>query len=88
MFQVMELKRIKVQINFKTPTENGCFFFFFFFTKIMIGFDLNYKIYQFEEKIMRTNHQKTSRVIMMSLAILIELLLQLLVGNIDHYSVG
>ena len=82
----MELKRIKVQINFKTPTENGCFFFFF--TKIMIGFDLNYKIYQFEEKIMRTNHQKTSRVIMMSLAILIELLLQLLVGNIDHYSVG
>ena len=83
MFQVMELKRIKVQINFKTPTENGCFF-----TKIMIGFDLNYKIYQFEEKIMRTNHQKTSRVIMMSLAILIELLLQLLVGNIDHYSVG
>ena len=85
MFQVMELKRIKVQINFKTPTEN---FFFFFFTKIMIGFDLNYKIYQFEEKIMRTNHQKTSRVIMMSLAILIELLLQLLVGNIDHYSVG
>ena len=83
----MELKRIKVQINFKTPTENGCFFFFFF-TKIMIGFDLNYKIYQFEEKIMRTNHQKTSRVIMMSLAILIELLLQLLVGNIDHYSVG
>ncbi len=87
MFQVMELKRIKVQINFKTPTENGCFFFFFF-TKIMIGFDLNYKIYQFEEKIMRTNHQKTSRVIMMSLAILIELLLQLLVGNIDHYSVG
>ncbi len=64
------------------------FFFFFFFTKIMIGFDLNYKIYQFEEKIMRTNHQKTSRVIMMSLAILIELLLQLLVGNIDHYSVG
>ena len=61
---------------------------FFFFTKIMIGFDLNYKIYQFEEKIMRTNHQKTSRVIMMSLAILIELLLQLLVGNIDHYSVG
>lgn len=87
MFQVMELKRIKVQINFKTPTENGCFFFFFF-TKIMIEFDLNYKIYQFEEKIMRTNHQKTSRVIMMSLAILIELLLQLLVGNIDHYSVG
>lgn len=86
MFQVMELKRIKVQINFKTPTENV--FFFFFFTKIMIGFDLNYKIYQFEEKIMRTNHQKTSRVIMMSLAILIELLLQLLVGNIDHYSVG
>lgn len=83
----MELKRIKVQINFKTPTEN-VFFFFFFFTKIMIGFDLNYKIYQFEEKIMRTNHQKTSRVIMMSLAILIELLLQLLVGNIDHYSVG
>lgn len=80
----MELKRIKVQINFKTPTENV----FFFFTKIMIGFDLNYKIYQFEEKIMRTNHQKTSRVIMMSLAILIELLLQLLVGNIDHYSVG
>lgn len=79
----MELKRIKVQINFKTPTENV-----FFFTKIMIGFDLNYKIYQFEEKIMRTNHQKTSRVIMMSLAILIELLLQLLVGNIDHYSVG
>ena len=85
MFQVMELKRIKVQINFKTPTENV---FFFFFNKIMIGFDLNYKIYQFEEKIMRTNHQKTSRVIMMSLAILIELLLQLLVGNIDHYSVG
>lgn len=81
----MELKRIKVQINFKTPTENV---FFFFFTKIMIGFDFNYKIYQFEEKIMRTNHQKTSRVIMMSLAILIELLLQLLVGNIDHYSVG
>lgn len=37
---------------------------------------------------MRTNHQKTSRVIMMSLTILIELLLQLLVGNIDHYSVG
>ena len=87
MFQVMELKRIKVQINFKTPTEY-VFFFFFFFNKIMIGFDLNYKIYQFEEKIMRTNHQKTSRVIMMSLAILIELLLQLLVGNIDHYSVG
>ena len=86
MFQVMELKRIKVQINFKTPTENV--FFFFFFNKIIIGFDLNYKIYQFEEKIMRTNHQKTSRVIMMSLAILIELLLQLLVGNIDHYSVG
>ena len=85
MFQVMELKRIKVQINFKTPTENV---FFFFFTKIILGFDLNYKIYQFEEKIMRTNHQKTSRVIMMSLAILIELLLQLLVGNIDHYSVG
>ena len=85
MFQVMELKRIKVQINFKTPTENV---FFFFFTKIIIGLDLNYKIYQFEEKIMRTNHQKTSRVIMMSLAILIELLLQLLVGNIDHYSVG
>ena len=81
----MELKRIKVQINFKTPTENV---FFFFFTKIILGFDLNYKIYQFEEKIMRTNHQKTSRVIMMSLAILIELLLQLLVGNIDHYSVG
>ena len=85
MFQVMELKRIKVQINFKTPTDNV---FFFFFYKIMIVFDLNYKIYQFEEKIMRTNHQKTSRVIMMSLAILIELLLQLLVGNIDHYSVG
>ena len=83
----MELKRIKFKINFKKPNEIG-FFFFFFFTKIMIGFDLNYKIYQFEEKIMRTNHQKTSRVIMMSLAILIELLLQLLVGNIDHYSVG
>ncbi|MDB8551391.1 hypothetical protein [Turicibacter sanguinis] len=37
---------------------------------------------------MKTNHQKISKVIMMSLAILIELLLQLLVGDIDHYSVG
>ena len=57
-------------------------------TSVINEIETSKNITETREKIMRTNHQKTSRVIMMSLAILIELLLQLLVGNIDHYSVG
>lgn len=37
---------------------------------------------------MKTNYQKTSTVIMMSLPIFIELLLQLLVGNIDQFMIS